>query len=545
MNPQPISGQNELLLGDSRFRLKDGMLYDEHSEPVALRAKSLLFLKTLLKENGRVVSKPYLAEAVWPGLAVTDESISQCVADVRRLLKDGSRDVLETFPKQGYRINARIVENDPADPVLRKSVVLAAGFAVLLGVAILGWSQFRPAAQITLLREVVAILPFHNENSTGTAGHFAPGLAEDLTVRLAELSGIQVVPSSLSFSLGYDAEPVGAAQTLDARYVVQGSVRYADQKVWISIELIDGQKGTISWAGNFEDSQDRLMEIRDELVAEIATAVSNRLSQPDRTRIETTGTNFPSAYQELLQGRRAAGQFSLEQSHLAERHFRRAIEIDPTYARAYAELAAVYAIRFENGWTVLSAADEQKALFFAARALEIDPDLWLAHYASGRLYSVIDHKDIDKAEMHLKRAMSLQPANDDARVYYGAVINMQGNSNEAISIVQAVVDSHFNSPFWYHFTLAHSLFQAQRYTEAAAALDRCLHQMPSSPYCLRTQIANYAKMGKIEDAKWSLEEYAALGFDPTINSIMNLIADQNPGNRARMESAFRKAGLPE
>ncbi len=542
MISQPASPPLDLLLGDRSFTLRDGMLYDADAEPVALRAKSLLFLKTLLQENGSIVSKSRLAEAVWPGLAVTDESISQCVADVRRLLQDGSHEILETFPKRGYRINARIVTTTPPARRRRGPVFLAAGAAILIGIAVFWWTRQNPEPQAPPLREAVAILSFRQDENQGTEDYVAPGLAGDLAIRLAELSGVQVVPTSLSFAHRGDGEPVAAARALDARYVVHGSVRYVDDKVRISLELIDAQSGTIGWAARYDEGRDRLVAIRDKMVTEIASAILHGLRPPDRQRIETTGTRFPSAYRALLQGRRALGQFSMAQSLVAERHLRAAIRIDPDYARAYAELAALYAIRFENGWTVLSVADEQKAMFFANRALEIDPDLWLAHYASGRLHSVMGTKDFDKAETHLERAMSLQPANDDARVYYGAVKVILGRAKEAIPIIEAVLETHPDPPFWYFFTYGHALFQTGRHAEAATALDRCLNQMPTSPYCLRFQIVNYAEMGRIEDAEWSLQEYGVLGFDTSIRSIMGLIQDQSPDHRRILESALRKAG---
>ena len=151
---------------------------------------------------------------------------------------------------------------------------------------------------------------------------------------------------------------------------------------------------------------------------------------------------------------------------MAERHFHRAIDLDEDYAQAYAELAAIYAIRLENGWTVLSEADEEKAFHFAEKALSIDPDLWLAHYSAGRLHSISANYDFTMAESHLERAMSLQPANDDARVYHAAVKVFQGKAEEAVAILKPILTTHPNPQFWYYLTLGNALFHVGNHDEA-------------------------------------------------------------------------------
>ena len=534
------------MLGETFCHLKGGMLLDERGQPLALRAKSVLFLKTLLESNGRILSKSELADKVWPGMAVTDESISQCVADIRRILGDETRAVLETFPKQGYRINARIVRNSEPTSKARKLALLAAslGLAIAVVIGVLVFERRTDAP--TVLREVIAVFPLREEGGSEEQYYFASQFAEELNVRLTGLSGFSVVPSSESFSVGDPADlATSRAKALGARYAVDGKVRYAGQQFWIAVELIDVRENKALWAGKFEGSPDQLMQVRDQITREIADAVFTTLAPFDRSRIESYETVNLLAYEEVLRGRRVAASFSREESQLAERHFRHAIELDPTYARAYAELAALYAIRFENGWTVLSEADEIKSLYFANLALELDPELWLAHYALGRLHTVFGEKNYELAEHHLELAMALQPANDDARVYYGAVKNFQGEAEFAVEILEQAISSHPSPPFWYYLSLGHALFQAKRHEEAAVALEKCLYQMPSAPYCLRFQIANFGALGLEDDAGWTIEEYELLGFDASVSSIMDLFVLQDPTALARLETALRATGMPE
>ncbi len=420
-----------------------------------------------------------------------------------------------------------------------------AGLAICA--AVLGWViRPGPPEATQTLREVVAVLPFKTPEGASGDRIISDGIAQDLTIRLAEVSGVSVVPSSVAFSVtDRGLAAIEAARSLGARYVVDGSVFISNDALRIAVELIDGAKGTITWAGAYDGSSLQLVEFRDRIIEDVATGISGQITDRDLDRLRGTGTNNPDAYKEIILGRQAATAFSREASYVAERHFREAIDLDENYARAYAELAAIYAIRLENGWTVLSTEDQEKALYFADRALSIDPDLWLAHYAAGRLHSLSAEDDFTKAEHHLERAMALQPANDDARVFYASLKTFQGKADEAVAIIEPIVATHPNPPFWYFFLLGIAQFHGENHEAAEHAFDRCLEQMPTSPYCLRHQIANYGAMGRHEDALWLLEEYGTLGFDTSISSIMDLLHLEDLTYRQRMEQSLREAGLSD
>lgn len=542
----PSAAATEFIIGNHRYRLDGKQLYDHQNVPIALRAKSLRFLVIMLENRERIVSKSELAETVWPGLAVTDESISQCAKDIRRILGDTDHTILETFPKQGYRLNAQASGSATPNPRPVSGYVAATFLLVAFLAGFLFWWQNLPPSQPPSAGPVIAVLPFKNDGGDPDEGYLAAGLARDLTIHLSEIPDIDVVPGSLSSAINANGlKAIEATRLLGANYVVDGSLSQSGTLLRIDIELIDGSLHTLKWARTYQGTAAELISLRDSMVRDIAEGMGTAVSGYNLDRLGTTGTHNPAAFEEILRGRQAAAAFSQDALLTAERHFRKAIELDPEYARAFAELAAIYAIRFENGWTVMTAADEEKALHFGQTALELDDSLWLAHYALGRLFSAMSQKDFAKSEFHLERAMSLQPANDDARAYYGAVKNFQGKAAEAVAILQPVVSSHPNAPFWYHLALGNALFHDGQYNKAEAALDQCLKQMPSSPYCLRYQIAVLAEMGQLEDADWLIEEYQILGFEPTITAIMDLALDSSEENRARLIQAYRAAGLPD
>ena len=382
--------------------------------PAKLRNKSKEVLLLLLANRNRTVTKDTLLTSVWSDVSVTDESLVQCIADIRRIIGEDARQIVETVPRKGYRINIVEPKSKPRRSILVATLATAVAVVCVGGVIL--WQT--------------------------------PGIATD--------------PSPA-----------------------------------ISGEPAQGPPGTTS----------------------------------------------TQAYLEVLKGRASANRFSLEESLVAERHFRRAIELDPNFARAYGELGTLLAVRFENDWTVLADADREKALFYAEKAASLDPDSWLAHYALGRLHSVFSN--LTAAEKHLIQAMSLQPDNEDARAYLGVVRNFQGDAESAASILQQAIASHPNPPYWYYFGLGHAQFNLRRYVEAQEALLGCLERAPDSPYCLRYIMGVYGATGDQKKAETAARAYASMGFDASVSKILGLMPFHHPDDLAQLQWALQQSGLAD
>ncbi len=403
----------EIHLGDIVFDPETRGLRHADGRPAQLRNKSKEVLRVLAEQPGQVISKSDLLDRVWPDVTVSDESLVQCIADIRRLIGKDARQIIETVPREGYRLTL---------PPVRTQ---------------------RPRSRTPLISALV-----------------------------------------------------GSAAVLVAVWAL-----------WPDLPR---------------------------KAAPVADTVA---------RAKPPGTDSTEAYLQVLQGRVSANRFDSNESLVAERHFRTAIELDPTYARAHAELGTLFAVRFENDWTVLEEADKAKAFYFAEKAVELDPDLWLGHYALGRLHSLFS--DLGLAETHLVRAMALDPGNEDARAYYGIVRNFQGDAKGALAILEPALAAHPNPPYWYYLGLGNALYNTRRYGEAEVALKTCLDLAPGSPYCLRYIMAVYGETGRIAEASAARQTYLSIGFDPSVGSIMSLMRFHHPDDRTRMERAFRQAGLPD
>lgn len=550
-----IDTEQQLRLGVVDYVWRDGQLQDAQGNTVPLRAKSLKMFGALLAERGRILSKNRLSDLVWPETIATDESIARCIADIRKVLHDDAHRIVQTFPKQGYRLNVLAAADDVESAVSHRR-----RFGVMILVAICAFAVFwagqgalkvRPLTKggleqnsgpLANLREAVVILPFAVGEEPDQ--FMAAGLSDDLEIHLAEMSGIKVISQVQSATIiEPEQSPVALASSLDVRYLVHGSVRQRGTEIAVSLRLIDGSDGVTLWADRYEGSRAGLMEFRAKLPEALVGAMSIELNARDHRRLAMQDTTDPLAFEEVMRARRELSLFSYEGSLAAERHLRRAIQLDPNYARAYAELASAFVIRMENDWIIISSADTDKAFYFAEKALDLDPDLWFAHYTLGRLHSVSRGGDIEAALGHLRKAMSLQPANDDARAYYAVVLSMTGRVEEGTAIFESVMATHPQPPFWYYLGLANALFHLQRYEEAADAASKCLEQMPNSPYCLRTQIVVLARLGRLDDAAWAVEEYAILGHDITLEALMKSAIESEPPMLEHLRQSYEMVGI--
>ena len=542
-------------IGPSDYFWRDGELQDAAGCRVPLRAKALKMFAALLAHRGRVMTKDQLSEIVWPETVATDESIARCVADIRKALKDDSLKIVQTFPKQGYRLNATV---RTPNGIPRRALWARKETAILLSVslaivAMLVWVMLEDEvgreiassvseASSADLREAVAILPF-TANSKDDQ-FLARGMSDDLEMHLAEMSAVKLISrGQVSAVVDAPQGPVALARSLDVRYLVDGDIREVGGAIALSLRLIDGSDGTTLWADRYEGSRAGLMDFRDTLPEALVGAMAIELNARDRQRLALKDTDDPVAFEEVMYARRELSTFSYEGSLAAERHLRRAIVRDPDYARAHAELASAFVIRMENNWIVLSNADEDKAFYFANEALRLDEGNWYAHYVLGRLHSIAKSGETQSALVHLRQAMSLQPANDDPRVYFAIVTATSGNLGDGAAILESVMATHPQPPFWYYLGLGTIRFHQKQYTKAFDALADCLAQMPNSPYCLRTQIAVLARLGRLDDAAWAAEEYAILGHDVSLGALLQTAIERDPALLSHLENSYRLAGI--
>jgi len=333
--------------GDYNLDLEGGFLL-RGGEEVALRAKSFEVLTYLVERHGRLVTKTELIEGVWRDAAVTDNSLAQCLVEIRRALDDDAQRLIRTVARRGYifvaPLTVPVVEfprnsSEPA-PTLVPAPREALNWEILDATdAATGASD--PCGR----QSSIAVLPFANMSADKENEYFGDGLAEEIVNVLARIPGMKVVGRTSSFFFrGKDIEVAEIGRRLNVEHILEGSVRKVGSRLRVSAQLIKAADGFHLWSGRYDREVTDLFAIQDEITEAIAGALRIKLSLDGAT----LRRHVPDlrAYEAFLRGREhllvrpspeslARGKELLEQ----------AIQFDPRFALPYSIMGAHYTIQ--------------------------------------------------------------------------------------------------------------------------------------------------------------------------------------------------------
>ncbi len=362
------------------------------SRTVRLEPKVMGVLLCLAEHPGETLSKEQLFQAVWPNVIVTEDVLKRCIAELRRAFDDDARNphIIETISKRGYRLVAPLS-------------ALAAATA--------------PPPPESTVTDSIVVLPFTNMSADPQNEYFADGITEEIIDALAQIQGLHVVARSSAFSLKgkyIDLRVVG--EQLKVRTVLEGSVRRSDNRLRITAQLVSAADGYHLWSERYDRELKDVFAIQEE----IAQAITQRLKLtfPWREKeLVKTGTPNLEAYQSYLKGH----------ALLYKRGWaipgalaccRRAVELDPNYAPAWAALSNCYTLLC---WYGLAVPREfmPKATEAARRAVALDSSLAEAHGALA-IASLIYTWDRAEAEREFVRALQLNPKNTQDLGWYAS-----------------------------------------------------------------------------------------------------------------------------
>ena len=234
-------------IGTAWVCLETGRVRAGDGRETSLRPKSTDLLRVLAARRDSVITKDALFSAVWPGVSVVEDSLVQCVSEIRAALGKPDRDRLQTLPKRGYRLAS------DTDPGPFETSDLAADPAAV---------EIKPAS--------VLVLPFKDLSEAANLGHFADGMTEDITAQLTRWRQVHVVSCSLANpSEGHNMDVRAVADEMRVRYVLEGTVRRSGDRLRITAQLIDGQTATSVWADRFDETGDDALALQDAVTARL------------------------------------------------------------------------------------------------------------------------------------------------------------------------------------------------------------------------------------------------------------------------------------
>jgi adenylate cyclase len=276
----------------------------------------------------------------------------------------------------------------------------------------------------------IAVLPFTNMSRDPEQEYFSDGITEDIITDLSKMSGLFVVGRNTSFTYKHQsAQLPRLARDLGVRFLLEGSVRKAGQRVRVTAQLIDGANGGHLWAERYDRELTDVFAIQDEITRSIVEQLKVRLLPAEKKAIGQAQTESFEAYDYYLKGRQFYHNTTRNYLMLARRMFEKTLELDPAYARAYAGIASCDT-RLNEWYAAANPTDDILAM--ADRALELEPGLAEAHAARG--VALADAERHDEAEAAFKRALELDPNSYDALYSYARHSMTQGKSERAAEL---------------------------------------------------------------------------------------------------------------
>jgi len=393
----------------------------------------------------------------------------------------------------------------------------------------------------------LAVLPFENMTGDAEQEYFVDGMVEEITTAIARLPWLFVIARNSAFI--YKGRPVDVkqvAQELGVRYVLEGSVRKAGNRVRITGQLIDTTTGAHIWADRFDGALDDIFELQDQVAADVAGAIEPKLRQSEIERAGRKPAANLTAYDLYLRALAQSHRFTKEGLAEAVVLARQALAIDPFYAPAAAFIGWCRGVQRVQAWGALSDDDIDEACRLARQALEAERDdaetTWQAAWTLNLLAG-----EAAMAAAALDRALALNPSAAHAWSARGQIHALRNQPEAAMKAVERARRLSPYDPLAFvsalNIALAH--FAARRFELAIEWADRALHDQPRIVAAIRVKVVANAHLGRLDEARLELSRVLAIDPKLTITGFRERAHFLAPEVRELFVTGLRLAGLPE
>jgi TolB-like protein/class 3 adenylate cyclase len=437
----------------------------------------------------------------------------------------------------------------------KRAILIASAVVVALVAAGVGvWQMILPPeSERTIVAESsdmpsIAVLPFTNMSEEVDQEHFADGMTDDLITDLSKVSGLFVIARNSSFF--YKGQAVNVPQVaaeLGVRYVLEGSVRRADDMVRINAQLIDAKEGGHVWAETFDRPYENIFALQDEVTAKIIEALSVNLTDAEQAQIERAPTGDREAYELYQRGQEIVNRFDIEHYGEALSLFEQAIDLDPTFADAYIGQARIMFVRgyiYKENVPGLSAKETRDAVEKSAmRALALNPDAARAHAILAARHAY--ERDYEAALSSIETALAIAPNDVSVGSDYARILNSVGRPRDALAAIDVVLKHNPKPAPLETLDIAGMLVTLRQPERALSLLEPIKSKLPSNLLTEFTFALTYARLGDTQATSAALKKI--LKFWPLAN-IENVKIGFTHWKRREdidwyMES-FRMVGIP-
>jgi TolB-like protein len=413
-------------------------------------------------------------------------------------------------------------------------------------VRLYGAAKSTPALPLPA-RPSIAVLAFNNMSGDPEQEYFADGMVEEITTALSRMRWLFVIARNSSFTYkgrAVDVKQVG--RELGVRYVLEGGVRKAANRVRITAQLIDALTGAHLWADRFEGALDDVFDLQDCVTQSVVGAIAPKLQEAEIERAKRKPTESLDAYDYYLRGIATSHPSTREVNDEALRLFYKAIELDPDFSSAYGMAAWCYARRKGSRRMQDWVKETSETARLARRAVELGNDDAVALSASGFALAYVVG-DLDDGAACIDRALALNPNLASAWSFSGWVRIYTGVPEVAIEHFASSMRLSPLDPlmFWAHNGIALAHFCTGRHDEALSWAEKALRVSPNYHPALRNFAASSALVGRLDDAHKAMARLREI--DPTlrVSDLRDLTPLRRSEDAARYAEGLRKAGLPE
>jgi len=390
----------------------------------------------------------------------------------------------------------------------------------------------------------IAVLPFDNMSGDPEQAYFSDGLSEEIITALSKITKLFVIARNSSFS--YKGKPVKikqVAEELGVRYVLEGSVRKAEDRVRITAQLIDALDGHHLWAERYDRDLKDIFALQDEIAMKVINSLQVELTEGEHARLWAKGTDNLEAYLKSLRAREYYLISTKEGNELAQRTAEEAIALDPEYAPPYHVLSITYYMDILFGTTKSPQQSMKQAVVSVQKAIALDDSYALAHGWFG--YLLAYSRKYEESVMEAQKCVALDPNGAHGYLYLSFVYRYAGRFEEAVQAVEKAIRLNPFPPNTYFRQACGSYFFVGRYDDAIAAGKKAVTLSPDDYIAHMLLATAYSLAGRQEEAHIEAAEVLRLNPKYSLARTGKLMAFKNQADKELVINALRKAGLPE
>ncbi|WP_435204465.1 winged helix-turn-helix domain-containing tetratricopeptide repeat protein [Tateyamaria sp. 1078] len=547
------SALGHIRLGDATYQVGTERIVTASGDEVLLRSQSALVLRHLVDHLGQLTPRDDLIAEVWPDVAVTDDSLTQCISDIRRAIGDTKREILKTVPKRGYMLHGEAVA--PVSPAPTAGPLQALpGDAPASARRVSDWQD--PATQATgpsIMPQLdprdvlptLAVLPFRAQPGSSNGSMMSMFLGDEIARAISRSEDMNVISRLSTLDLSNHGGARDAGRLLNADFILSGSVLEMGETIILMLEFAEADSQLVLWSDRVALRAEAWLS-EAENIDEIVIHVRRAIMINEVRRARSAPLSDLKLFSVLHGAVGLMHRFDLTDFDRAQNYLDYVISNAPNHPTPLAWLARWHVLRTVQGWADDPQQEAQTALDFTARALDIDPNHTLALVCEGQVLAHLKHR-LDEARSRYDAALALNPNDARGLGLRGMFLAIQDHGEEGKRDTERALHLSPLHPHRFFFLAQASAanIAAKDYSRAVTLAKESLRLNRTHVSTLRTLVIAQVGAGQIEDAQKTATEL--LRLHPSMRVSNWLRNSPSSGYELGQSAAekLRSVGIPD